>query len=104
MYSAEYSIFTEISFFSETVNSVTNNSYNILDINQNLTESMGSLPILNSKGTMRLDSNRKIPLEPEGAQGTPSPFSKMEQEPIRPTKPLAIEQLNNILQLHAVVM
>ena len=87
-------ILTEISFYPETsilLQTIRNKSYDISDINQNLTDTVGSLPVLNSKGTTRSDS-KENPLEPEGAHGTPSPlFLKgREWEPTGPTKPTAI--------------
>ena len=46
---------------------------------QNLTDTVGSLPILNLKGTTRSDSNRNFPMEPEGSSKAPPPFFQNEE-------------------------
>ena len=64
-----------------------NNSYDISDMNQNLTDRVGSLTILNLKSTTRSDSKRNFPLKPEGSPKAPIPlFQKgREWEPTGPT-------------------
>ena len=44
-------------------------------MNQNLTDGMGSLPILNLKGTTRNTDTRKPLRRLQGPQGTPPTFS-----------------------------
>ena len=65
-------IFTEISFSRETsfllqLQIMTNNSYNILDTNQNLTDSMGSSPIWNPKDTTQNQTLKKFSIVAERA-------------------------------------